>query len=202
VAAVRGTVVHGLLEDESLWNEALAAERWRAEALGAGLTPTEVEAEWPALLGQLRTMRESADVLAVLDARGASELPVRLDVGALRVEGRIDRLVEDRAGSHGPAGWMVVDYKTEDPGPDPLATALRHRSQLLAYSLAASAVLEANGQGSVRRGGVVFTRTGALVRLPDWSAEDRRSFLDRLAALAAHAGKAASAPTPSPPRAG
>lgn len=185
VAIARGLVIHGLLEDECLWEEALAADRWRAEGIAEGLTVGEVREAWPSVLAQVRAMRESPDLLAVLDAKGAAELPMRLDLGGIRVEGRIDRLCRDLAGVHGPAGWMVVDYKTEDPGPAPLETASRHRTQLLAYSLAASRVLAANAQGEVVRAGVLFTRTGTLVRLPDWTEGDRQALVEGLRALAA-----------------
>jgi ATP-dependent exoDNAse (exonuclease V) beta subunit len=174
VAAVRGTVLHGLLEDECVDDDAVAWQRWRAESVAEGLSDEDIARGWPTLQAQLVVMRESADVAAVLDARGHSELPLRMEVGDVRIEGRLDRLCLDPADG----AWMVVDYKTEDPGQSPAHTALRHRVQLLTYSLAATRVLSALGKGSVARAAVLFTRTGELVRLPDWTSEDA-SWLER-----------------------
>jgi hypothetical protein len=79
---------------------------------------------------------------------------------------------------------MVVDYKSHRGGEsDPNAVA-SFRRQLLAYSVAASRVLEANGQPPVARGAILFTRTGHLVRLPDWTADDFARFDAELAELA------------------
>ena len=179
IAAVRGTVLHGLLEDECIDDDALASDRWLATGRAEGLSEEVLAQGWPAVLRQLCAMRSSPDVEMVLGADGISEVAVRLDVGDVRIEGRLDRLCRDRADQ----AWMVVDYKTEDPGPDPEATAAHHRLQLFAYSLAATAVLEAQGQGRVVRGAVLFTRTGELVRLPDWTQEEERSLLASISAL-------------------
>jgi ATP-dependent helicase/nuclease subunit A len=181
IAAVRGTVLHGLLEDDCIDTDDLAWPRWQAEAAAAGLTAEEVAAGWESVRRQLEVMRASPDVAAVLDARGHAELPLRMDLAGLRVEGRLDRLCRDRLDG----AWMVVDYKTESPGADPLATALHHRVQLLAYSLAASRVLVSLGREPVKRAAVLFTRTGALVRLPDWTEADAASLEARAAELVA-----------------
>lgn len=179
IAAVRGTVLHGLLEDDCIDDDAIASDRWLATGRAEGLSEDVLAQGWPAVLRQLHTMRRSGDVERVLRADGLSEVAVRLDIGDVRIEGRLDRLCRDGA-DH---AWMVVDYKTEDPGPDPNATAAHHRLQLFAYSLAASAVLEGQGQGRVVRGAVLFTRTGALVRLADWTKQEEQSLLASIAAL-------------------
>ena len=181
VAAVRGTVLHGLLEDECLDDDALAAQRWQSESVAAGLNPDEIRQGWPALRRQLEVMRTSPDVAAVLDTRGYSELPLRMELAGVRIEGRLDRLCLDRLDG----AWMVVDYKTEDPREHPLTTAQHHRVQLLTYSIAASRVLTALGQGPVVRGAVLFTRTGELVRLPDWTHADEEWLECQVASLVA-----------------
>lgn len=181
IAAVRGTVLHGLLEDECIDDDTLARDRWCATARGEGLDEAVVARGWRSVRRQLAAMRESEDVAMVLDATGMSELPVRLDVGNIRIEGRLDRICRDRADG----AWMVVDYKTEDPGEEPESTAARHRIQLLAYSVAASGVLEGHGRGRVRRAAVLFTRTGQLVRLGDWTAEEEADFLEAVRVLPA-----------------
>lgn len=179
IAAVRGTVLHGLLEDECIDDDTLARERWYATARGEGLDEDVVARGWAGVRRQLAVMRESEDVAMVLDSTGMAELPVRLDTGNIRIEGRLDRLCRDRADG----AWMIVDYKTEDPGEFPETTAARHRVQLLAYSVAASGVLEGHGRERVRRAAVLFTRTGQLVRLSDWSVTEEAEFLRAVRAL-------------------
>ncbi len=180
VAAARGEVLHGLLEDNVLDDEAAARARWEATAYGRGLPPEVVERSWPGVAAQIGVLRESADVAAVLAAPGYAELAVRLTRGRVTLDGRIDRLCRDPADG----AWMVVDFKSVRASAEGAEVLAEHRAQLLAYSVAATHVLEQQphcepGQGRVRRAGVLLTRTGRLHRLPDWTDADFAE-LDRL----------------------
>ncbi|MFZ5482097.1 MAG: UvrD-helicase domain-containing protein [Myxococcota bacterium] len=178
-AGVRGDVLHGLLEDDAVEDEAHAHARWRAAAAEAGLSASLADAGWAELRAHLDALRESEDAAAVLAARGYAELPVRLRHGPVTLHGRIDRLCRDpRDGA-----WMVVDYKSVRAEHD--ATLDEYRPQLLAYAIAASRVLRARGLPEVARGALLFTRTGRLARLPDWTEADVTGFhatLDEVAA--------------------
>jgi ATP-dependent exoDNAse (exonuclease V) beta subunit len=99
----------------------------------------------------------------------------------VRIDGRLDRLCLDPIDQR----WMVVDYKTEDPGTMPAERAAHHRVQLLTYSVAASRVLTALGTPPVARAAVLFTRTGELVRLADWTPDDAAWLEARVAELVA-----------------
>lgn len=178
LAAARGTTIHALLEDGAIADDEAARARWCATARGAGIPEPEVAAAWPNLAAQLAVLRGSTDLAAILDAPGHAEVGFRLRRGRVVVAGRIDRLCRDPADG----AWMVVDYKSEDPGHDPGAAAQRHRHQLLAYSVAASEVLVAERLGSVARAAVLFTRTGRLERLPAWCPGELAEFEAWLAA--------------------
>jgi ATP-dependent helicase/nuclease subunit A len=183
-ASTRGSVLHGLLEDNLLDDLDAARARWNAAAYADGLDAEAVERGWPALAEQLATLAGSPDVAAVLAAQGYAELPVRLVHGNVTLDGRIDRLCRDPEDG----SWMVVDYKSVRADGDLDALLDAHRAQLLAYSAAASHVLERQQQGPVRRAALLLTRTGRLHRLPDWTEEDFRSLdvqLERLAARVA-----------------
>ncbi len=181
IAGVSGEVLHGLLEDNLLDDECVARARWEAAAYGAGLDPARVEEGWPTVARQLATLRESPDVASVLAASGYAELGVRLVQGAVTLDGRIDRLCHDPVDG----AWMVVDYKSVRSVADPIAVLAEFRSQLLAYSAAASHVLTAHGEGRVRRAAILFTRTGRLVRLPDWTDSDFDAITATFGAVAA-----------------
>ena len=190
LAGTRGEVLHGLLEDNLLDDEAVARARWQATAYGNGLAPEAVARGWPSVAEQLAVLRTSEDVAAVLASTGYAELAVRLVRGRVTVDGRIDRLCRDPADG----AWMVVDYKSvRAASEDGHAVLAAHRSQLLAYSAAASRVLEHNGQERVRRAAILLTRTGTLLRLPDWTDADFEALDGLLGAIADRlAGEAAS----------
>jgi ATP-dependent helicase/nuclease subunit A len=180
VAAVRGEVLHGLLEDNLLDDLPFARARWAAAAYGAGLDDETVAAGWLTVAEQLEVLRGSADVAAVLAAPGYAEQKVRLVRGAVTMDGQIDRLCRDPVDG----AWMVVDYKTVRTPAEEGLLLEKYRPQLLAYSAAASRVLEANAGERVRRAAVLFTRTGRLVRLPDWTDADFAALDTTLAAVA------------------
>ncbi len=168
LAGVRGEVLHGLLEDNLLDDEPFAKARWEAAAHGVGLDADAVARGWPTVAEQLAVLRGSPDVAAVLAAQGYAELKVRLVRGSVTLDGRVDRLCRDpRDGA-----WMVVDYKSVRASAEGTEVLDLHRAQLLAYSAAASQVLEANCGERVARAGVLLTRTGELHRLPDWTPAD------------------------------
>ncbi|MDP2311425.1 MAG: UvrD-helicase domain-containing protein [Pseudomonadota bacterium] len=168
IAGVRGEVLHSLLEDNLLDDDTVARARWEAMAHGEGLDTEAVARGWPTVEDQLRVLRTSPDVAAVLAAHGFAELKVRMVRGAVTLDGRVDRLCRDPVDG----AWMVIDYKSVRASAEGAEVLAEHRDQLLAYSVAASRVLEANNGERVARAGVLLTRTGRLHRLPDWTPAD------------------------------
>ncbi|MES2641227.1 MAG: UvrD-helicase domain-containing protein [Myxococcota bacterium] len=181
LAGLRGEVLHGLLEDNLLDDPTFARARWDAAAHAEGLDADTIERGWHTVAAQVDVLRESPDVAAVLATDGYEELKVRLVRGSVTLDGRLDRLCRDPVDG----AWMVVDYKSVRASADGAEVLAEHRDQLLAYSVAASRVLEANHGEQVARAGVLLTRTGKLHRLPDWAPADYAhldALLDRVAA--------------------
>lgn len=175
LAAVRGTVIHGLIEDRVLDRADLARRRWLAAARTAGLAEAEVEAGLAAVLAQQAACAEDAVLAEALQAPGFDELALRAPFPGGRLQGRVDRLYIDRERG----GFVVLDYKTAGT-PD----TSRHRSQLLAYGWAAGRVLEAHGQPPVVGGLLVFTALGTHARV-ELEADELDTVPGRLASLAA-----------------
>lgn len=183
-AGIRGQVLHGLLEDEVLDDERVAQARWNAAAREAGLPEAEVSAGWAEVRGQVAVLQASDEVRAVLASRnGYAELGVRWTERGVSLNGRMDRLCRDPADG----AWMVVDYKSSrlKRAGDEERHLAQFRTQLLAYSWAATQVLHAQGGEPVVRGAILFTQTGALRRLPDWTAADFASHRANLDAAGA-----------------
>ena len=181
LAAARGQVIHGVLEDEAADDEALIRSRWMGAALAEGCTPESAEALLPDLLEHLRKTSADPHIEAIHAAVGRSEVPFRVASGQVVLRGQIDRLY--RQGS----SWVVLDYKSEALQGSLEEAAVRHRSQLLAYGWAADRVLSARGQGRVTAGEVYFTEIGAVFRLEPWSPDDLavvEGLLEQVAATA------------------
>lgn len=175
VAAVRGTVLHGLLEDDVLDDPGRARARWRAAIRAEGLGDAE-ETGWAELERQVEGLRRSGLVEALFRRHHYREVGFHYPAGPLVLAGRIDLLCRDPEDG----AWMVVDYKSARRGGDADAW----RLQLLCYSVAAGSVLATAGE-SVRRGAVLHTAHARLERLPDWTEEDRAGLRARLEALGA-----------------
>ncbi len=166
LAAARGQVIHSILEDDAVDDEALIRTRWLGRALAEGCTRDEAEALLPKLLEHTRRTRADPHLQRALDATGRSEVPFSVAAGPVVLRGQIDRLYRDAS------GWVVLDYKSEAVVGSPADAAERHRSQLLAYGWAADRVLRANGKGGVVAGEVYFTALGASHRLGPWQPSD------------------------------
>lgn len=175
LAAVRGTVMHSLIEDRVLDDPGLARRRWRHAARSAALPEAYVQRGEEEVLRQQVVCRDLPVLARALAAPGFDELALRAPFPGGRLQGRIDRLFIDRERG----GFVVLDYKTAGG-----ALAGRHRTQLLAYGWAAGRVLEAQGQPPVVGGLLVFTNGGTHVEV-DLSPDDLREVPGRLAALAA-----------------
>lgn len=203
VAATVGTVVHGLIEDDLLDDPLRARLRWNQAAREAGLAPEVVAARWGAIAAQMRKLSASREVTALLGQKQYRELKFRYQAQAgspsggdvtgtngveVILQGAIDLLGRDPLDG----AWIVVDHKTvwENPGEEGATLAgdlelmARYRWQLLAYSVAASRVLEAHGHDPVKRGALLLTRSARILRLPDWTDADRAeldALLERIA---------------------
>ncbi len=171
-AAVMGVVVHGLLEDDLLDDRARAQRRWRQACREEGLSAETGERLWRTITQQLDALTGSEEVRALLDQKQYRELPFRYTLPGpgdeVVLHGSIDLLGRDPLDG----AWIVVDHKTVRDDADDDALIARYRWQLLAYSVAASAVLVANGQSPVRRGALLLTRSARILRLPDWTDAD------------------------------
>lgn len=172
-AAIRGTVVHGLIEDRALDDPELARRRWRT--LSADLPDSARTIGEREVLDHQRTCAGDAVLKAALDAPGFDELAVRIGFPGGVLKGRIDRLYIDRERG----GFVVLDYKTAGrEGP-------AHRLQLLVYGWAAATVLAGQEHGVPVVGGrLAFTETG-VHHVSTFDAETLATVPGRLAALAA-----------------
>ena len=184
IAATVGTVVHGLIEDDLIADPHRAKLRWNQAAREAGLSPEVITERWGVIAAQMRKLAGSADVTALLGQKQYRELKFRYQRGGDRVilQGAIDLLGRDPLDG----AWIVVDHKTvREPAPTDgtraegataagdLQLMARYRWQLLAYSVGASRVLEAHGHDPVKRGALLLTRSARILRLPDWTDDDR-----------------------------
>jgi ATP-dependent helicase/nuclease subunit A len=172
-AALRGTVLHSLLEDGLLDDPALARRRWRAAS--AHLPDADRRRGEASVLRHLARCAADPVVRAALDAPGFDELALRVPFPGGVLEGRIDRLYIDRERG----GFVVLDYKTAGRAAEP------HRLQLAVYAWAAATLLAANGQDVPVVGGqLVFTGHDAHVDVP-FDDATLAAVPHRLAALAA-----------------
>jgi ATP-dependent helicase/nuclease subunit A len=202
LGALRGAVLHGMLEDDLAEDEATALQRFVATVVEDGGTVESAREAFPDLLDHLRRAAADPWLRAVLDAPGHAETTFRRVHGHLVLQGQIDRLWFDGEAD----GWVVLDYKSEAVGPDLQAAAKKHERQLLAYAWAATQVLEAHGQRPVVRGEVYFTAVGRAVPLGPWGPADFARLAARLDEVAHVAGigwedverLAARAPRPCP----
>ena len=169
LAAARGEVIHGLLEDDVVDDEAIAIARWRARAHAEGATPDLVEDGIPELLAHLRRTAADPRVQHRLLADGMDEVRFRMPLHApgdapadheLVLTGQIDRLYQADDGT-----WVVLDWKSGRVDGSVLDAARHHARQLLAYAWAADRILRAHGQPGVSRAEVYFTDVAELVSL-------------------------------------
>jgi ATP-dependent helicase/nuclease subunit A len=160
---LRGTLTHALLEHlPSLPRErrAAAAEAFiaaRAEALPARVR-REIVAE------TLRVLQ--APAFAALFGPGArAEVAIAAEIPhprgaapALRLNGKIDRLVQEASGD-----VLIVDYKTNRPPPaDPSGVAEAYLVQLAAYRLAAASIFA----GARVRAAILWTDGPRIMEIP------------------------------------
>jgi ATP-dependent helicase/nuclease subunit A len=154
-----GRVVHRALErwDGTGDGRALLAREVEREAREEGVEPGPLAREAGILWEQV----VSSDLPEILRQVGPEgrEVPVLLEEGGVVWRGSLDLLYRAGEGS-----WTVLDYKTEDPGPDPGASALRHVPQMRVYARAVARVL-----GGEPRAEIFWVRTGrrTLMRAED-----------------------------------
>lgn len=170
-AAVRGRVVHAALQD-GVTDPAALERRSRAASRAAGLPDDDDEAR--AVVAHVAATSQDPEVIRLLSAPALVEQSIRVPHGDVVVRGQLDRLVRDGD------DWVVVDWKSEHPGPSLLDAAMRHRAQLAAYAWAAGAALGAR----VERAVVVFTGVGQAVPLVDLDVDGVPAALARVRDLA------------------
>lgn len=178
LAAARGEVIHGLLEDDLAQDLAVARTRWEARANAEGCTPDEVERLFRVLCEHLEKTADDAWLRAVLDSEGWPEVPFRIAVGDLVVRGKIDRIWKDKDGS-----WSVLDYKSETLPATAIEAAARHERQLACYVWAAGRVMSARGLPPVGRAQIFFTERADVVELERFTPERLAEFEALLAEI-------------------
>ncbi|MFK7929392.1 MAG: UvrD-helicase domain-containing protein [Myxococcota bacterium] len=183
LAGARGEVIHGLLEDDAAHDPDVAKARWRNRAAQEGATAAQIEESWPAVAQHLERASADPQVQERLMAPGMAEVRFRLAHAGVVLVGQIDRLFRDPSGR-----WVVLDWKSERVQGTCEEAAQRHSRQLMAYAWAADRILRAHGEAGVHRSEVYFTDRGELVALPNYTADDYRSFeveLERVGEFAA-----------------
>jgi|GEM_PF-1852347 len=165
---LRGLLVHSCLED-GLTRPSAATKRRVRHALAAQGVLSPPAEEWlqTALVRHLRGYRKAAPPeLTSEDATVFKELPFRLATppigakGATWLDGVIDVVYRRPA----ERVWYVLDYKSDEGDPQPLAEA--YFPQILAYAWAASQVLPDLRDGGWRIGGeLLFTGSGRRLLL-------------------------------------
>jgi ATP-dependent exoDNAse (exonuclease V) beta subunit len=168
LAALRGDVIHSLLEDDVADDPEVARSRWSARARAAGCPPDRVEAQFETLWSHLARASVDPALRSILAAEGMAEVGFRIPFENLVLRGKIDRLWFDRAAGE----WVVLDYKSGSAAFGPLVAAAGHERQLRAYAWAASQILAAHGHPRVRRGMLYFTALGEPYHYPEWSERD------------------------------
>ena len=181
LAALRGQVLHGLFEDDIAHRPDRARARWLAMGRAEGLNDHDLATGWHDLTRHLSLATADPRLTRTLQRPAHTELGFRHRHGTLVLRGQIDRLWQDEDGH-----WVVLDYKTEALRGRTIREALEsHRLQLLAYCLAASTVLEANGQPAVKRAEVFFSDGGEWGDLP-WNVRAKDLLLHQLGEVEAH----------------
>jgi ATP-dependent helicase/nuclease subunit A len=184
LAAARGEVIHGLLEDDLAHDRAQARRRWEARAHAEGCAPAEVEELLARLYEHLERSAADPWLRRVLDAPGFAELPFRVPFHNLVLRGKIDRLWRDPNSGR----WSVLDYKSEAVAGTLRDAAARHERQLLSYAWAASRILRSQGLPEVEGAQVYFTERAVPVELGPLGAEAQAEFeglLDHISDVAA-----------------
>jgi ATP-dependent helicase/nuclease subunit A len=145
-----GRVVHRALErwDGTGDGRTLLAQAVEREAREEGIDPAPLGREAGALWERVA----ASDLPALLREVGPDgrEVPVLLEEGGVVWRGSLDLLYRGREGE-----WVVLDYKTEDPGADPRSRALQHLPQMRVYARAVAGVL-----GGEPRAEIFWVRTG------------------------------------------
>lgn len=171
-AIVRGLLVHGCLEDGLTRPSAVTRRRVRQALAAEGLL-TDAAQAWlhTTLTRHLRGYRRGAP--AELEDPAATvfrELPFRLPLPGPAVAGDgpawLDGIIDVVYRVDGEPVWSVLDYKSDEGDPMPLAHA--YQPQILAYAWAASRVLpDLRDHGFRITGELLFTASGRRLRLFD-----------------------------------
>jgi ATP-dependent helicase/nuclease subunit A len=145
-----GRVIHRALEswDGTGDGRTLLAQEVEREAREEGSDPGPLGREAGALWERV----VSSDLPALLREVGPDgrEVPVLLEEGGVVWRGSLDLLYRGRQGE-----WVVLDYKTEEPGADPRSRALQHLSQMRVYARASARALGGEPQAEI-----FWVRTG------------------------------------------
>jgi ATP-dependent helicase/nuclease subunit A len=167
LAALRGSVIHALLEEDALDDISSARRRWLGEARALGANDEEIDRGLGIVLAHLRKARQDEALHALRTAEGWNELRFRLPIGDLVLQGTIDRLCRPV----GSEGWLVLDYKSTRATGHVEEVTRKYRRQMLTYALAAATLLGAPLPNGVRAA-LYFTEPGVLCLLPPWHEQE------------------------------
>jgi ATP-dependent helicase/nuclease subunit A len=170
-AALRGTVLHAMLERKSLSPvNGLAA--WKAASTGRGWTDELVAQQGLRLKTDLERMGADIELERMLMAPSVAEPSFQIQYKGSTLKGQIDLLWQENG------EWVLTDFKSAAIGNEP-ETLLHHKAQLTAYAWAASRLLGAD----VLRTEVYSTREATRLPLPELTPQDFKDHEAHLEAI-------------------
>jgi ATP-dependent exoDNAse (exonuclease V) beta subunit len=180
-AALRGTVLHGLLERKSVCPEK-GAMAWAAASTGLGWPESVIKQQGGRLSADLSAMAKDPQLATMLGPNSVAEASFQIPIHGVVLNGQIDLLWEESG------HWVLTDFKSGDLNADPHSL-LQHKAQLTAYAWAASRILGT----PVTRTEIYATRKAQRMSLPELTARDFETHEAHLQTLSADL----SAPIPA-----
>jgi len=159
-AALRGTVLHALLERKVLCAKK-GAQAWKAATAGSGWPRAIVDQQGDRLTQDLERMARDPSLGKMLNGQSIAEASFQIPFHGLVLKGQIDLLWREKD------QWVLTDFKSGrmNSGPESLN---QHKAQLTAYAWAASRLLGT----PVTRTEIYSTREAQRMPLPELTTND------------------------------
>ena len=170
-AALRGTVLHAMLERKSLSpKEGIAA--WKSATTGRGWPDSLVDQQGLRLKSDLERMATDVQLEQMFQAPSVAEPSFQIHFKGTVLKGQIDLLWQENG------EWVLSDFKSAAIGNNP-ETLLQYQAQLTAYAWAASRLLGVD----VLRTEVYSTRDATRLSLPVLTPQDFKAHEAHLEAI-------------------